>query len=324
MCWTHGVTGPLGLGASARTTRATRLPQRRGLQRWSDRCRLSARTAARAWWAGQPSSRNRGSWAASCSPMAIGSAAVHDQQEVGDSDLDVALDGGWDLIERVADPELHRPADLARITPDVRAMLVQDRRRRGHLLRAAARRVPHVRVQRGDPQRPLRARAADPDRRVGPLHRLRLGDRVLQLVVLALEGGARLRPQRPDDLHAFLQPVGSLVPRAELQPQHGVLVLRPAGADAELQPPAGQVVDRDGHLRQHRRDGGRCCRRPRTRCGCAWSAAPSRPASSRSRRSGRRPVRPAWRSGPSPSSCRSRPRPPDATGRAAGRWSRSD
>jgi hypothetical protein len=70
--------------------------------------------------------------------------------------------------------------------------------------------------------------------------------------MLALEGGARLRPQRPDDLDAFLEPVGAVVLRAELEPQHGVLVLGPAGADAELQPPAGQVVDRDGHLRQHR------------------------------------------------------------------------
>src|SRR4051794_6312622 len=67
----------------------------------------------------------------------------------------------------------------------------------------------------------------------------------------ALEGGARPRPQRPDDLDALLEPVGAVVLRAELQPQHAVLVLRPAGADAELQASAGQVVDRGSHLRQH-------------------------------------------------------------------------
>ena len=82
-------------------------------------------------------------------------------------------------------------------------------------------------------------------------------------------------------------------------------VLGPAGADAELQPPAGQVVDGDRHLRQNRRvpvgvadDGAPDPDAPVVNC------AHRRPASSTSRRSG--PVVSAgqgWRSGPSPSSC---------------------
>src|SRR4029453_7026509 len=59
--------------------------------------------------------------------------AVHDEQEVGHADLDVTLSCGSDLVQvLVADPELHRPPDLPRITPDVRAMPVQDRRGLGH------------------------------------------------------------------------------------------------------------------------------------------------------------------------------------------------
>ena len=90
-------------------------------------------------------------------PDGDGIGAVHDQQEVGDADLDVAVGRCSDLVEIVdAHPKLHRSTDLARVPPDIRAVLVENSRRRGHLLGAAARRVPHVCVLRGDPQRPLR------------------------------------------------------------------------------------------------------------------------------------------------------------------------
>ena len=51
--------------------------------------------------------------------------------------------------------------------------------------------VRAVGVPGDDPQRELLAAAADPDRRVGPLHRLRIAVGPAQLVVLAVVGGLR-------------------------------------------------------------------------------------------------------------------------------------
>jgi hypothetical protein len=79
---------------------------------------------------------------------------------------------------------------------------------------------------------------------------VRLGHGALQVVVPALERRARLRPQRPDDRQGLLQPVGPVPAGAELQAQHGVLVLGPSGADAELQPAAAEMIDGHRHLRQ--------------------------------------------------------------------------
>ena len=179
--------------------------------------------------------------------------------------------GAVDLVG--AEPDLHRAADLARVAPDVGAVPVEDRRRRGDVLGRATRGVPHVGVLRGEAQRALRPRPADPDRRVRTLHRLGLGDGVLQPVVLARRTWCAAASTARDHLQALLEPVGTVLAGAELEPQHGVLVLGPAGADAEVETPAGQVVDRDRHLRQHCRDAGRCCRPRRTRAGCGWSAA---------------------------------------------------
>ncbi len=75
------------------------------------------------------------------------------------------------------------------------------------------------------------------------LYRFRFGDRLGELVVLGVEAGPLLGPQRPDELAGFLQPVGPVPFGAERQPEHRVLVLRPARAEAELQPASGQVIN---------------------------------------------------------------------------------
>ena len=189
-----------------------------------------------------------------CSATAHGVLAAHDEHDVGDADSHVGLDDGPEPVHVVgADPDLHRAADLAGVAPDVCAVPVEDLRGRGDLLRSAPGRIPDVRVLRGEPQRAPGAGAADPDGRVRPLHRLGLGDGILQVVVLPREGGARLGPQPTDDLQALLEPVGAVAAATELKAQHGVLVLGPSGADAEVEPPTGQVVDRHRHLGQHPR-----------------------------------------------------------------------
>ena len=69
-----------------------------------------------------------------------------------------------------------------------------------------------------------------------------LGARVIHLVDF---DGARAGA--PGNLEA----VGAVAGRAEGEAEHGVLVLRPARADAELQPSAGELVDRHGRLREY-------------------------------------------------------------------------
>jgi hypothetical protein len=83
------------------------------------------------------------------------------------------------------------------------------------------------------------------------LERLRFGHGVDDLVVLAGEGGAWLGPERADDREGFLEAVGAVAGGAEGEAEHGVLVLGPARADAELDPATGEVVDRHGRLGEY-------------------------------------------------------------------------
>ena len=62
-----------------------------------------------------------------------------------------------------------------------------------------------------------------------------------------------LGPQPPDDGERLVEHLDTCCGAGELDPVAAVLVLVPPGADAEFEPTAGHVVDRHGHLRQHRR-----------------------------------------------------------------------
>ena len=64
--------------------------------------------------------------------------------------------------------------------------------------------------------------------------RRRLVDRVLHLVVLAVERRALVAQHREDDLQRLLELLEPVGERAELEAERVVLELEPAGADAEL------------------------------------------------------------------------------------------
>jgi hypothetical protein len=89
-----------------------------------------------------------------------------------------------------------------------------------------------------------RPAAADEQRRPRLLQRLRLGRRVLERVVRSAEVDVLLGPEPVHDLELFgehLQADGRL---RKWEAVGTVLALHPAGADAELDPAARDVVDR--------------------------------------------------------------------------------
>ena len=111
--------------------------------------------------------------------------------------------------------------------------------------------VPPVRLPGDHPQRVLLAGAAQHDRRrrIGKRRPIRLPD----AIILARKIRRRLRPQRPDDLHALLQHLQSRAERREVVAVGRVLRLVPARAVPEDEPAGGQVLKARPHLRQHRR-----------------------------------------------------------------------
>ena len=142
--------------------------------------------------------------------------------------------------------------DLGRVAADVRAVAVQHVTLTGELFGRAADEVPVLGVLRGRAQRALLAAAADADRRVRLLHPLRLAPGVGEPVVLALERRGLLRQQPDEDFAGFLEPVAALLDRTELHAVRARFLFVPAGADADLQPSAGDDVERRGHVRQQR------------------------------------------------------------------------
>jgi hypothetical protein len=97
----------------------------------------------------------------------------------------------------------------------------------------------------------LRPHAADQDRRMGLLQRLRLAGGVLQRVVLAAEAGALLGEQPLDHLDGFAEPPRATAGRVERDAVGAMLALHPAGAEPEDQATSAHVVDRRRHLREH-------------------------------------------------------------------------
>jgi hypothetical protein len=85
------------------------------------------------------------------------------------------------------------------------------------------------------------------------LDRLGLADGVLELVVLAVDGGRGLPQQTVQDLQRFDETVQALLDRRQLDAVLLVLVDLPAGADAQGEPAVGDPVDGGRHVGQHRR-----------------------------------------------------------------------
>ena len=107
--------------------------------------------------------------------------------------------------------------------------------------------VPSVGAARGDLQCAPFAQAADPNGQPR-LHRPRQAGSVVRLKVLAGEGDALFREHPPDDRRGLVEHV-----EAGAHVREGIAVSRrlpdvPAGAQAELEAPAGDVIQRGGGL----------------------------------------------------------------------------
>ena len=100
---------------------------------------------------------------------------------------------------------------------------------------------------------PRPAPAADDQRRVRLLHRLRQGVELLDPVVLALERERARLPRAVHDLDLLGEDPEARAHVVEREAVGAVLRLEPAGADAELHPPAGDVVGGDDRLGEQRR-----------------------------------------------------------------------
>ena len=92
----------------------------------------------------------------------------------------------------------------------------------------------------------------DPDGRTRPLGRLGRADRVVDAVVLAVEGRAIVLPEALRDLDALAELIHAIAGRREVVPVGSVLIFLPPGADPEFEPAAGDVVDARRHLRLER------------------------------------------------------------------------
>ena len=150
----------------------------------------------------------------------------------------------------------------------------------------------------------LRAGATDPDRQAG-LHRRGQARRVGDREVLAGERRALLGEQAPDDRRRLVQHRGPRGQRRERVAERAALRLVPAGTEPDLEPPAGEVVDRRRRLRQHTRACGSRRRTRDSRGGSATSRPPSRRAATpaRSGPASRPPAAPR-RGGPSTTASR--------------------
>ena len=115
-------------------------------------------------------------------------------------------------------------------------------------------------------------------------------DRVVGAVEVERRAGRR-RPHPGDDRELLLEAVEALAERRERDGVRLVLALVPAGAEAELDPAAGHLVDAGDRDRQRARAAGTSPTSRACRGGSSTCPGPARRASSRrpSGRAGRRP-----------------------------------
>ena len=142
-------------------------------------------------------------------------------------------------------------ADRRRVTSNLATHLVQLPALLASRVRAGtAGAVPDIGVASHHPHH-LIAAGPDPDRRMRFLDRFGSGDGVFEVVVTTFKGGALVCPERDHRVQRLTKAPDSMV--EALDSIHLVFGLRPGGADAELQPSAGKVIDRHRHLGQHHR-----------------------------------------------------------------------
>jgi 3-hydroxyisobutyrate dehydrogenase-like beta-hydroxyacid dehydrogenase len=178
---------------------------------------------------------------------------VHDDQ-VG---ADVAVGGrhcdhGLQVPVRL-DAHVDRAGDLVHIPAERGAVPSEHLLQLQPLLRAFGDGVPLLGPARHGAQRALLAAAADRDRRVRLLDRLRLAPGLGELDVPAAERGRGLAQQPDDGLHALVEPVEPLLQRWQVDPVRVAFHLVPSSPEAEFQSAARDDVDGCGHVGQHRR-----------------------------------------------------------------------
>ena len=155
------------------------------------------------------------------------------------------------VVVVVAEPDVRGEGDLLRVAADVRAAGRQNVTLLRELLRRAAREVPVVGVLGGERKGALLAAAPDADGRVRLLRPLRFVARILELVVLSVEGRRLLREQAGQHLAGLLEAIEALLHAAEFDAVGAGLLLVPARADAEFEPTVRDDVECAGHLGQH-------------------------------------------------------------------------
>lgn len=111
--------------------------------------------------------------------------------------------------------------------------------------------VPLRGVARDQRQRPSRPVATDEDGRAAGACRARQQDGIAQAVVVAVERDRCVAVQQPRHNLQPLFEAGKARPHVEQLPAVvGVFACLPARAEAQRQPPAGQVIDGRGHARR--------------------------------------------------------------------------
>src|SRR5579875_711391 len=86
---------------------------------------------------------------------------------------------------------------------------------------------------------------------MGLLLRFRLTRSLMQAVVVALEGNARLCPEALDHLTGLAQAPNTLARGVERQAIGPVLALKPGGSQAKVKPSPRDQIKRRSHLGQH-------------------------------------------------------------------------
>jgi len=138
------------------------------------------------------------------------------ERQVHDDEVDARVavggrrrDRGLQATVRV-DAHVDRTSDLVHVPPDGGAVPGQHLLQLEPVLRALRDGVPLLGEARHGAQRALLAAAADGDRRVRPLHRLRLAPRVGEPNVSSGERGGGLAQQADDGLDALVEPIEPL------------------------------------------------------------------------------------------------------------------
>src|SRR5262249_15596663 len=173
---------------------------------------------------------------------------VHAGFDIG---LEHAVEGllrnPWVLV-RLRHPVVQRAVERLGVAANLAAVVVEHLIALTHLRRRTER-VPRIRVP-GDDLEHARPERAEHERRPGLLHARRTRTRIPQSVIAAVERARVLARHQVHALDRFLEPDYPLSRLRKVAAEHRLLGLVPARSESDLEPAAGDVIDRHGHLGQ--------------------------------------------------------------------------